>query len=76
MINKMTAQETAKRLGISISSLYVALRAGKGPAHYRLGNKYLFDAKDVDDYLQAHRVPAGQSSKRSRPEWPKERAAM
>lgn len=60
----LSVNETAKRLGISTSSLYELARQRK-ISHCRIGvgrGRLLFTEADIEDFLESCRVKAGAKS--------------
>lgn len=55
MVKWMTAEETAKYLGISKTNLYALVQDGKIPAN-NVGKKYVFDVDVIDDWIRANKT--------------------
>ena len=52
MTNWLTLAEAAQYLKIGKSTLYDLARKGKIPAH-KMGRKWRFDAKELDEWLKS-----------------------
>jgi len=57
VINLLTVKETAKQLGIATQTLYDWVNKRK-IRFVKLGGALRFDQLDVNDFIQAHKVPA------------------
>lgn len=51
----LSIKEASKMLRLSVHSLY-KMTSGKKISFIKLGNKVLFDEKDLVDYVNSHRV--------------------
>lgn len=52
---RLRTREAADYLGISASNLEKKRLVGDGPAYYKCGRAVIYDTKDLDEYLAAHR---------------------
>lgn len=50
----LTHQEAADRARMSPSTLWERIKQGEGPKRYRVGGKVLYDAGDVDEWIDDH----------------------
>jgi excisionase family DNA binding protein len=58
-VGSMNVEQAAEYLGIKSQWLYAEVKDGRGPAHYRIGNRYRFHAEDLDNYALTLRVEPG-----------------
>lgn len=52
----LTERESAAHVGYSVAYLRAARRAGRGPAYIRVGRTIRYLPRDLDAWLEAHRV--------------------
>jgi excisionase family DNA binding protein len=50
-INNYTVHEAAKKLRCSPAKLYLDLREGKGPRHFKLGKKVLVSHEAIVEFI-------------------------
>ena len=59
----LNTTETAKRLGLSASFLAKArMVPGSGPPHIRVGTRVLYDAADLDSWVEAQKEGGAAAS--------------
>lgn len=56
----ISAQETAKRLNISVATLARWRKAGKSPPAYRMGHAWKFDETELAEFIQSCRMEGGK----------------
>ena len=54
----MTTKEVAVYLGYSYSRMRQLICLGQVPPYMKIGNAVRFRQSDIDEWLEAHRVPA------------------
>jgi len=60
----MGVKETAEYLGVEPSTIYHYTHNRKIP-FYRLGGKLRFKVKDLDEFIEKHRVPTADEYQKS-----------
>ena len=53
---RLTEAETSHYIAMSRPWLKLSRMRGKGPAYLKIGRSVRYDIKDLDQWLQAHRV--------------------
>jgi predicted DNA-binding transcriptional regulator AlpA len=51
----LSSSQVSSLTGFALTTLSVWRRTGKGPAFIRVSRKVLYDRRDVDSWLDAHR---------------------
>ena len=62
-MNKYTAKETAKELGINYCTLLERVRAGLYPCHKLSVRKIFFTAEDIAEIYKSSAVPAKEANR-------------
>lgn len=52
----LNAKKAAERCGVSLSFIYMHVRAGKGPPCLRMGRKLQFLAHELDAWIEKQRI--------------------
>lgn len=56
MAERIGIEKVAEMTGYSIGHLQRLIREGKGPRHIKLGRKYFFFEKDIEEWIMGHMV--------------------
>lgn len=63
----LTVKEVAPLIGMSESWIYVMLRAGHGPPHFRRGKKYVFRRDEIEHWSMERIIDGVGSLARENP---------
>jgi predicted DNA-binding transcriptional regulator AlpA len=64
--NHLTVAQTAEYCGLSVPTLQRYRAAGNGPRFIRFPHKILYDLRDVDEWLAAHKFRSIKEAARPR----------